>query len=80
MPQCCTPHGCDWDNGRAIDRVEVDVPTQAALVFFHDGSQYRFDGLDWNTLYAWAGSGDPGCYFNRFIAPGNYTKIAGPSR
>lgn len=73
-----TPNGCRLDNGRAIDKVDVETDTQTAYVYFHDGSEYRYFGLDWVTLYAWAGQIDPGCYFNKFIAPGDFERIKGP--
>ena len=73
-----TPNGCRIDNGRCFDRLEWEPETQSVAAYFHDGSEYRYFGLDADQVADWLGQLDPGCWFNHRLWPGTYIRTKPP--
>jgi hypothetical protein len=74
-----TPRGCRIDNGVCFAALEYDPGPMEMHATFNDGSEYVFHGITPDVAADWLSAGDPGCYFNRSIYPGTFTKIHGPT-
>jgi hypothetical protein len=73
-----TPNGCSYFNGRCFDRLEIEADGRTVYAYFRDGSEYVFTGLSEVEAVTWLAMYDAGCYFNKEIRPGEFTRIKGP--
>jgi hypothetical protein len=73
-----TPNGCSCFHGRCFDKLELQADPSQVYAWFHDGSEYLFMGLDPAEAILWVSLFDQGCYFNKYIWPGDYVKVKGP--